>query len=568
MSLLRFDFEGSVKIFEKPIRELVARDLSEVLPIMKAAEEAQKSGKYVAGFVSYEAAPAFRSNLKTKQPAENMPLIWFGVYDNFTTAPTENSDAAPLSFKMDTDYQNYAEKIAQIKAEIAAGNTYQINYTVRLQSDVPSDFSAQATFESLQQVGKANYTALLETDEFQIISASPELFFKWKENILTTRPMKGTIRRGSTEQADLEAHDWLKNDPKNRAENVMIVDLLRNDLGMIAVPGSVKVPKLMTLEPYPTVWQMTSTVTAETPPDTSLTAVFEALFPCGSITGAPKARTMEIISELEDSPRGVYCGAIGFLEPNGNAIFNVPIRTISIADNKATYGVGGGIVWDSDAESEFSEIHAKSAILEKATKFSLIECLRLENGALSRIDFHLKRLQASANFFGVPFDGEKIGELWRETARNNPAGTYKLRFLLHPNGTHLLELTEISTQNQQITAQLAKSPVSTDDLFLYHKTTNRSVYEDMKSTETEETLLWNERGELTEFTTGNIVLGIKGCFFTPLVSSGLLPGTMRADLLAKNKISEKTLMKKDLFEADFVWLINSVRGFVEVEIQQ
>lgn len=568
MSLLRFDFEGSVKIFEKPIRELVARDLSEVLPIMKAAEEAQKSGKYVAGFVSYEAAPAFRSNLKTKQPAENMPLIWFGVYDNFTTAPTENSDTAPLSFKMDTDYQNYAEKIAQIKAEIAAGNTYQINYTVRLQSDVPSDFSAQATFESLQQVGKANYTALLETDEFQIISASPELFFKWKENILTTRPMKGTIRRGSTEQADLEAHDWLKNDPKNRAENVMIVDLLRNDLGMIAVPGSVKVPKLITLEPYPTVWQMTSTVTAETPPDTSLTAVFEALFPCGSITGAPKARTMEIISELEDSPRGVYCGAIGFLEPNGNAIFNVPIRTISIADNKATYGVGGGIVWDSDAESEFSEIHAKSAILEKATKFSLIECLRLENGALSRIDFHLKRLQASANFFGVPFDGEKIGELWRETARNNPAGTYKLRFLLHPNGTHLLELTEISTQNQQITAQLAKSPVSTDDLFLYHKTTNRSVYEDMKSTETEETLLWNERGELTEFTTGNIVLGIKGCFFTPLVSSGLLPGTMRADLLAKNKISEKTLMKKDLFEADFVWLINSVRGFVEVEIQQ
>ncbi|HCJ4363991.1 TPA: chorismate-binding protein, partial [Listeria innocua] len=244
MSLLRFDFEGSVKIFENPLRELVARDLSEVLPIMKAAEEAQKSGKYVAGFVSYEAAPAFRSNLKTKHPAENMPLIWFGVYDNFTTAPTENSDTAPLSFKMDTDYPNYAEKIAQIKAEIAAGNTYQINYTVRLQSDVPSDFSAQATFESLQQVGKANYTALIETDEFQIISASPELFFKWKENILTTRPMKGTIRRGSTEQADLEAHDWLKNDPKNRAENVMIVDLLRNDLGMIAVPGSVKVPKL------------------------------------------------------------------------------------------------------------------------------------------------------------------------------------------------------------------------------------------------------------------------------------------------------------------------------------
>lgn len=417
MSLLRFDFEGDTKIFENPLYELVAYDLAEVLPIMKAAENAQKSGKYVAGFVSYEAAPAFRSNLKTKKPSESMPLVWFGVYDNFTDTATETPDSSPLSFKMDTSFPEYTEKIEQIKAEIAAGNTYQINYTVRLQSDVPNNFSSQATYETLQQIGKANYTALLSTSDFEIISASPELFFKWKENLLTTRPMKGTIRRGITEQADLEAHDWLKNDPKNRAENVMIVDLLRNDLGMIAVPGSVKVPQLMTLEPYPTVWQMTSTITAETPPETDLTAVFKALFPCGSITGAPKARTMEIISELEDSPRGVYCGTIGFLEPNGNAIFNVPIRTIAITDNKATYGVGGGIVWDSEAASEFSEIHAKSAILEKATKFSLIECLRIENGELFRTEYHLKRLQTSADFFGIPFNREETEKLWTKTAQ-------------------------------------------------------------------------------------------------------------------------------------------------------
>lgn len=568
MSYLRFDFEGETKIFEKPLRELVARDLSEVLPVMKAAEDAQKSGKYVAGFVSYEAAPAFRANLKTNSPSNNMPLVWFGVYDNFTDTIEETPNSAPLSFKMDTAYPEYAAKIAQIKTEIAAGNTYQINYTVRLQSDVPSDFSAQATYETLQQVGKANYTALLSNDEFQIISASPELFFKWKENVLTTRPMKGTIRRGSTKQTDLEAHDWLKNDPKNRAENVMIVDLLRNDLGMIAVPGSVKVPNLMTLEPYPTVWQMTSTVTAETVPETDLTDVFKAIFPCGSITGAPKARTMEIISELEDSPRGVYCGAIGFLEPNGNAIFNVPIRTIAIADNKASYGVGGGIVWDSDAESEFSEIHAKSAILEKTTKFSLIECLRLENGELTRTDFHLKRLQTSAEFFGYSFNREEIRELWNESARKNATGTYKMRFLLHPDGTHQLELAEINAENTPIIAQLAEKPVSTKDLFLYHKTTHRKVYEDLKSTKTAETLLWNEREELTEFINGNIVLGINGCFFTPPATSGLLPGTMRAELLANNQITEKTLVKKDIFDADFVWLINSVRGFVEVEIEQ
>ncbi|EAC6871547.1 aminodeoxychorismate synthase component I [Listeria monocytogenes] len=568
MSLLRFDFEGDTKIFENPLYELVAHDLAEVLPIMKAAEEAQKSGKYVAGFVSYEAAPAFRSNLKTQKPDARMPLVWFGVYDGFTDTTTKCPDSAPLSFKMDTSFPEYTEKIDQIKAEIAAGNTYQINYTVRLQSDVPNNFSSQATYKTLQQIGKANYTALLSTNDFEIISASPELFFKWKENLLTTRPMKGTIRRGSTEQSDLEAHDWLKNDPKNRAENVMIVDLLRNDLGMIAVPGSVKVPKLMTLEPYPTVWQMTSTVTAETPPETDLTTIFKALFPCGSITGAPKARTMEIISALEDSPRGVYCGAIGYFEPDGNTIFSVPIRTIAIADNKAIYGVGGGIVWDSDATSEFSEIHAKSAILEKTTGFSLIESLRLENGELFRTEFHLKRLQTSADFFGVPFDREEIEKLWIETAQKNTTGTYKVRFLLHPDGATDLELTEIDAKNKRITAQLADNPVPSNDLFLYHKTTHRKVYEDLKNPQTAETLLWNEHGELTEFITGNVVLAINGCFFTPPVASGLLPGTMRAELLAQNKVSEKVLSKKDLFEADFVWLINSVRGFVEVEIEQ
>lgn len=181
MSLLRFDFEGDIKIFENPLYELVAYDLAEVLPIMKAAENAQKSGKYVAGFVSYEAAPAFRSNLKTKKPSESMPLVWFGVYDNFTDTATETPDSSPLSFKMDTSFPEYTEKIEQIKAEIAAGNTYQINYTVRLQSDVPNNFSSQATYETLQQIGKANYTALLSTSDFEIISASPELFFKWKE---------------------------------------------------------------------------------------------------------------------------------------------------------------------------------------------------------------------------------------------------------------------------------------------------------------------------------------------------------------------------------------------------
>ncbi|AIS61108.1 aminodeoxychorismate synthase component I [Listeria ivanovii] len=568
MSLLRFDFEGEVKIFENPLQELVANDLSEVLSVMRAAEEAQKSGKYVAGFVSYEAAPAFKQSLVTKTSDETLPLVWFGVYDHFTDAIFETEQATAISFKMDTDYSKYAKKIAAIKSEIAAGNTYQLNYTVRLKGDLPDYFSAKATYQTLQQAGKANYTAFLSTDNFQIISTSPELFFKQQGTLLTTRPMKGTVRRGKTDDADRAAHDWLMNDPKNRAENVMIVDLLRNDLGMIARPGSVKVPKLMTLEPYPTVWQMTSTVTAETLPDTSLTAIFKALFPCGSITGAPKAKTMEIISALEDSPRGVYCGAIGYLEPNGNAIFNVPIRTISITNKKATYGVGGGIVWDSDTESEFSEIHAKSAILKNQATFSLIECLRLENGQLARLASHLERLEKSAHHFGFPINRKEMEQQWRKIAENQPTGTHKFRVLLHSDGSTKFELTEISAKSSPITASLASKPVLANDPFLYHKTTNRTIYNNLKNTHTDETLLWNENGELTEFINGNIVLGIKNHLLTPPLSSGLLPGTMRASLLAEKKIFEQTLTKRDLLEADFVWLINSVRGFVAVEIKR
>lgn len=568
MSLLRFDFEGNVKVFENPLEELIAKNLSEVIPVMKKAEEAQKAGKYVAGFISYEAAPAFRSDLLTKTPDLKMPLIWFGVYDTFTDAAVEVKENSPIVFNMETNYLDYTKKIAAIKSEIASGNTYQLNYTIRLQGDLPDDFSAQATYQALQQAGKANYTALLSTTDFQIISTSPELFFKWEGNLLTTRPMKGTVRRGVTKEADQAAHDWLLNDPKNRAENVMIVDLLRNDLGMIAQPGSVRVPKLMNLEPYPTVWQMTSTVTAKTSPETCLTNVFKALFPCGSITGAPKARTMEIISQLEDSARGVYCGAIGFLEPSGNAIFNVPIRTISITNNKATYGVGGGIVWDSDAESEFSEIQAKSAILKNPTSFSLIECLRIENGALSRIEFHLARLEQSADYFGFHFNRTETEQLWYKTAKNYADGTYKYRFLLNSDGTTHTEITKISTNNNSIIAALAREPISTDDLFLYYKTTNRAIYNHLKNTFTDETILWNENGELTEFINGNIVLNINGHLLTPPVSSGLLPGTMRASLLAEKRVSEQILTKKDLYKADYVWLINSVRGFVEVELQR
>ncbi|WP_088816472.1 MULTISPECIES: aminodeoxychorismate synthase component I [Listeria] len=568
---LRFDFEGQTMCFSEPKEILMAFTHAEVAAVFQRAEKWRKDGYYIAGFVSYEAAPAFNEYLRTFCADKNLPLVWFGVFDS----PVPNFEAPPrikptFAFTADMTFPEYQSRIARIRAEIAAGNTYQTNFTLRLNSPVLAGFEAGSAYRHLREQSEARYTAMLTTNAHQILSASPELFFKVEKGKVTTRPMKGTVRRGDTAELDAVRRDFLANDEKNRAENVMIVDLLRNDLGQIACPGSVRVPRLCELEPYPTVWQMTSTVTAELASEKSLFEIFEALFPCGSITGAPKKNTMDFITELETSARGVYCGAIGYVKPDGDMIWSVPIRTIQIdlRANVARYGVGGGIVWDSDAAAEFAEIEAKSAVLADAfPPVELIESLRLENGELKRLQAHLDRMEKSAQIWALPFERSAARSLWQTAAAEHSNGVFKFRAELKRNGDFVFDVQEISCTTPVWTAKIASKPLPRNS-FLAHKTTRREMYEELREPDVTETLLYNEKEELTEFISGNLVLEIGGKLVTPALSCGLLPGIFRQALLEEGEISEQVLTFRDLQLASRVFLTNSVRGFVEIKMKK
>jgi para-aminobenzoate synthetase / 4-amino-4-deoxychorismate lyase len=463
----------------------------------------------------------------------------------------------------------YNTAIQSIKDLIESGDTYQTNYTIRLTSEFYGDDIA--LFERLKRAQSSNYCAYLNTGDFRILSASPELFFHLEGDRITTRPMKGTMKRGKTVKEDEQKATELYHSEKNRAENVMIVDLLRNDLSVIAKPGTVKVQKLFEIEHYPTVHQMTSTITAEATENTKLVEVFKALFPCGSITGAPKISTMEVINNLESTPREVYCGAIGYITPSKEAIFNVPIRTVVInkETNQATYGVGGGITWDSTAEDEFHEIVAKASLLEENRPvFELLESFLLSNGEYFLLEEHMNRLLHSAKYFNFVFDKDKITKTLLHFAKENHEGDFKIRFLLEKNGEISLEAQPITKPNKPLVVTLADHPVDKNNLFLYHKTTNRGVYSQFqrKFPHVFDVLLWNDQEELTEFTNGNVVLEIDGVLWTPPIDAGILAGTFRQRLITEGKIQVRTLTKDDLKSCTNIWLINSVRKWVKVQL--
>lgn len=559
-------------LFENPIEIIEVYKIEEVKIALEKIQAATRSGYYAAGYVSYEAAPAFDQAFLVHSDSI-MPLLWFGIYKSPDQKPKINENQL---FKVgdwlpDTSTQQYHLAISTIKKAIEKGDTYQVNYTIRLRSQFEgNDF---AFYRQLSKAQSSNYSAYLNTGKFRILSASPELFFHWKDGSITTRPMKGTCMRGRFLEEDEENSRWLHQSEKNRAENVMIVDLLRNDLGVVSRPGSVKVPKLFEIEKYPTVLQMTSTITAETSPETTLIDVFSALFPCGSITGAPKISTMKIISSLENSPREVYCGAIGYITPDNEAIFNVPIRTVVIdaESGKMEYGVGGGITWDSEIEDEYQEALTKAMLLkEKTPKFGLLESLRLENGGYDLLDRHLHRLQRSADYFGFPIYEQEIREKLVDYARNHPHHTEKVRLVVQKDGKVSLQGEILPIINNPLPFRLATEPISKQNRFLYHKTTNREVYDQQRFMQQDvfDVLLWNEDGELTEFTIGNVVVELDGQLYTPPIECGLLAGTMREELLANGKVTEHILAKKDLERASQVWLINSVRRWVPVYLDK
>ncbi|MDX8044699.1 aminodeoxychorismate synthase component I [Gracilibacillus sp. S3-1-1] len=565
---LQFHFQSSIQQFSNPINVWQAEQLDEIAPIFNEIEAYLDEGYYIAGFVSYEAAPAFDASYMVHSN-QQLPLVWFAAFNEPSNHPINHitKDYELGKWQYTTDYKNYQRNITNIKDAIAAGNTYQVNYTTRLKAPFVGD--PYSFYQQLAKNQRASYSAYLDIGDTQILSASPELFFHVKDGNIVTKPMKGTIKRGRTYQEDIKLQQQLRQSEKDQAENVMIVDLLRNDIGRIAKPGTVNVTSLFDVETYPTVHQMTSSITAQL--ETSkVFDWFQALFPCGSITGAPKVETMKYIAQLEDTPREVYCGAIGWISPQREAIFNVPIRTAFIQDGVATYGAGGGITWDSISQNEYDELNQKAEILrQNRQNVSLIESLKLEDGQYPLLPYHMKRLKESTYYFGYPFNKVEVEEKLQELATTYKKGIYKIRLLYHSSGDFDCEHQLVPLLKGPIQSAVATTPIDCSTIYLYHKTTNRQVYEwhDQQSSEhVFTTLLWNKEGFITEFTLGNIVIEKNGYYYTPPVTDGLLAGTFRGHLVENKTIIEKQLRLSELKDADQIWFINSVRGWLKVQI--
>ncbi|TFB25019.1 aminodeoxychorismate synthase component I [Filobacillus milosensis] len=559
--------EDNTYLFEEPVDFVIANKLEEVIPALNKVEKYSRKNYYAVGYVSYEASPAFNPRMKTFKETR-LPLVYFGIYKDYCKDyKVEKEFNHELTWESDTSRDQYNQAISQIHEAIKQGISYQVNYTLRLLAEFES-LNTSALYEQLRQSQQANYTCHLNFDNFEIISVSPELFFSWDGRQIETKPMKGTNKRGLTYDEDQVNKKQLSESEKDKAENVMIVDLLRNDLSKIAQRGSVNVPNLFEIEPYPTVYQMTSTVTADTRDDISLTNIFESIFPCGSITGAPKVSTMELINQLETSPREVYCGAVGMVTPDQKAIFNVPIRTVWVdhTEKQAVYGVGGGITWDSTSDGEYDETIAKAQVLKQTPdNFQLLETMKIIDGKLMFWGEHKKRLSQSAEYFQYKCSIEEIEYAVFETASKNIDGNYKLRLLLSADGKIDLEVKPLYEFPKQLTTALSKKPINKNDVLYYHKTTSRMNYEKHKEEGYDETLLWNEEGFVTEFINGNLVYELDGQYYTPPISDGLLAGTYRQHLLNKNKINERSILVSDLSKVDQLWFINSVREWVGVK---
>ncbi|MCA9954125.1 MAG: aminodeoxychorismate synthase component I [Anaerolineales bacterium] len=566
--------------FHKPVRVVTAVSPQEVLPALEELETAVRAENlYAAGFIAYEAAAAF--DLAVHVPLDGLPLLWFGLFETYEEIGDWRLEMSDLISSLQSpavgawqpaiDRAEYDAAIAQIEAHIAAGETYQVNYTFPQHASVAGE--PLAYFVELVAAQQANYAAYLDIGRFAICSASPELFFELDGSRLRSKPMKGTAVRGLTLAQDKANIAWLAQSEKNRAENVMIVDMIRNDMGRVAEVGSVRVPQLFEVERYPTLLQMTSTVEAQT--HAPLSQILANMFPCASITGAPKVRTTQIIKELEPQPRGIYTGSIGFLAPDGTAQFNVAIRTVLVDRERgqATYGVGSGIVWDSVAADEYEECKVKSKVLtEKRPSFQLIETMLWQpDGGLFLLDEHMARLRDSAEYFGIG---------WAETAvltaldalSQTLTEPVKVRLLLGQDGRFTLQTVPLSVgaRPDPVRIGLAKEPIHSQTVWLYHKTTHRDLYNAARASrrDCDDVILYNERDELTEASSSNITLLLDGELVTPPIESGLLGGTLRSYLLKNPKgfqnpwglpLHEKVLYLTDLARAEGIYLFNSVR---------
>ena len=571
------DATGSAALrcrFDHPLHTLLAHTPAQVSPLLAQVEAFSRQGLWCVGYLRYEAASAFDAALQTH--AADGPLAWFGVYATTQPWPMHPSaggdaqnpdDQGTGAWHSPLSRADFDAHMARILQAIGAGEFYQVNYTAPLGARLQG--SAAALFERLRRAQPLGYCAHIDTGQEQILSVSPELFFDWDGHNLLTRPMKGTAPRGHDPASDAALAAALVNSPKERAENVMIVDLLRNDVSRIAQPHSVKVSALFQVQSLPTVHQMVSDVHAKTRAGTTLADVFAALFPCGSITGAPKVRAMQMICALEPQPRGVYCGAIGVVRPGGHATFSVAIRTVTIQGNQARCGIGSGITADARPDAEWQEWQHKQRFLRRAaTPFSLLETMRLQHGLYHALELHLQRLAQAAVHFGYPFDAARIHQALHAVAApdNEPK---RVRLCLDAWGTPRVEVYAFNGTPDQVDIALAATPFeSAQSEFTRFKTTRRDHY-DAFSPQADgvfDTLLYNPQGELTECTRGNIAVLIDGQWRTPPRHCGLLAGVGRQLALAQGRLLEAVITLEDLQRAQGLAFVNSLRGWLPARL--
>ncbi|MES0880482.1 aminodeoxychorismate synthase component I [Roseibium sp. SCP14] len=581
-SILLLDLlkQRSALLFEAPGEIVTCTSLDEVPGCLARLEAAQAEGRFAAGYLAYELGFAFEEKLKKRFVETGEPLLWFGLYDQATPIGLEEARtlleeaggtraASVRKPDFDMDRAAYADAFSQVRQHLAQGDIYQVNLTMRAR--LAHQGSPENLFLDLLRRQPVEFAAFIRMEDRTVLSLSPELFLERQGTRLRTKPMKGTAPRGRYASEDTLIARDLARDPKQRSENTMIVDLMRNDLSRIAATGTVKVTKLCEVERYQSLHQMTSTVEAEVPESVGFATVIERLFPCGSITGAPKLSAMQIAHDLETGPRGVYTGSIGYLQPGGDFRLNVAIRTLVLrTDGAGEAGTGSGVVFDSGAAPEYDECILKLKFMTEDTpEFDLIETMAHdpEEGYLL-FDRHLQRLQKSASYFSFDFDEDKVRAALLEKAAGF-TGAQRVRLLLNAQGNVSITSTDLTPVDQSTVFNLvlASERTRSDDRFLYHKTTNRAFYDDTRmryqaETGCQEVLFENEDGFLTEGSYMTLFLKKDGRLLTPALKHGVLPGTLRAGLLERGLAFEADLTRQDLETSEEVFVGNSVRGLV------
>lgn len=565
--------------FGAPRRTLQAQGLAQVMSVLDAVQEAAREGQWCVGWVRYEAAPAFDPAFSgaVHAPTPGVPLAWFAVHDAPAHTGSPHGGAhARILWEEGLEREEFDRAIARIHAAIAAGDCYQVNYTALLRGRLMG--RAEDLFEALRREQPGGYVAWIDRGDEQVLSVSPELFFDWDGETLLTRPMKGTAPRGHTPAEDAALAAAMRDSPKERAENVMIVDLLRNDVSRIALPHSVEVPRLFHVEPLPSVWQMTSDVQALTRPGTRLSDVFTALFPCGSVTGAPKRQAMRLIRELEPQPRGIYCGAVGVVRPGKtrggiHATFNVPIRTVVVQGDQVCCGIGSGVTSDAVAPAEWQEWRNKKVfVLRASAGFDLVETLALRDGHVVNLERHLLRMQSAARHFSRPWRQPDVLACLNAVCDGRDEGLWRVRLTLNAQGQAGAQAYPFQDRTVPVSLQLASRPLPdavARGEWVQFKTSWRSHYEAFSPVDPAvfDTVLYNEGGELTECTRGSIAALLDGHWVTPPLACGLLPGVGRAVALEQGHLTERVIHLEDVPRVKSWAFVNSLRGWLDATLK-